>query len=926
MDSVTHAPLAGRAGERLVLRQMITALADGHGNVCWVQGEQGIGKSALVNAELLRAAKLGCLTLRATPREMAADEPARERLLNLVYRTCAERPAALAFADMQRASKPDLLLWKLLADATHDIPLLLIGSARPAPRVGALAGLRELTEQRGGTVIELGPLDPASAEILADAIVGGKPGPRLRHALARAGGNPLYLTELATAFVAGGLVETRNGTAEIPSDTTGHRNDTLPLPASLAAVIEDRLREVPGDLLVALRVAAALGSEFGADEWAAATVRDAVDMAETVQAAVTEGLLSGTGDRLRFQHQVVCEVLAGQVPLGAWPTLRAGIARKLADGGCGVAAVEKQLRAASGAVEPWVLEWLAGQNEPSLDAAPMASAVLLERAVAAADGHPCREMLAVRLSQVLSWLGHAEQACTWSESIARQAGDPDTAVKMRLQAMEAASQAGRPELAAWALTGQPDDGRLPAAWRARLAAWSAVLQRAAGQPDAAALVGQAEALAGEADDPVTHAYARYARAICGRADMRVALLDDALAALPGPGRESERLRAIVLAGRIAAAADSGQPTGTDHPDGPLQADQPDPGAGELREGLRFASRIGGTRALPVLIASAGWNYRYGRWDRALECLAQAKQAADGTPGGAYPGEALPSRYAPGAQEGMAAVIALRRGDRAVADALLRGATDAAGACYPLDEALALRAEADSDMDSATALMARWLSAPHGLIPRDLRYLTYLALAAGDRDTARAATAASRAEAAADGGSARVIVARFCQALVSDDTARLLTIAGDCEGYGWVPLRASALEEAAVRLAAAGEVTRARSALTAAAQGYAGLGAAWDLQRADARLKVYGIRRGPNSLRRRPAAGWDALTPKERDVARLAAEGQSNNDIAARLFLSPRTVESHMSRVRAKLGVSSRVEIVRAAQNAAGASPGPPAQP
>jgi DNA-binding CsgD family transcriptional regulator len=125
------------------------------------------------------------------------------------------------------------------------------------------------------------------------------------------------------------------------------------------------------------------------------------------------------------------------------------------------------------------------------------------------------------------------------------------------------------------------------------------------------------------------------------------------------------------------------------------------------------------------------------------------------------------------------------------------------------------------------------------------------------------------------------------------------------------MRASALEEAAVRLAAAGEITRARSALTGAARGYAELAAAWDLHRADSRLKDRGIRRGPNSIRRRPTTGWDALTPGERRVARLVGEGQSNADIAAGLFLSPRTVQSHVSRILAKLELSSRVEVVRA---------------
>ncbi|OBB08116.1 transcriptional regulator [Mycobacteriaceae bacterium 1482268.1] len=65
-------------------------------------------------------------------------------------------------------------------------------------------------------------------------------------------------------------------------------------------------------------------------------------------------------------------------------------------------------------------------------------------------------------------------------------------------------------------------------------------------------------------------------------------------------------------------------------------------------------------------------------------------------------------------------------------------------------------------------------------------------------------------------------------------------------------------------------------------------------------------------RHRAASGWDALTPAERDVVRLLSEGLANKDIAARLFISPRTVQSHLTHVYNKLGVSSRVQLVQEA--------------
>lgn len=77
-----------------------------------------------------------------------------------------------------------------------------------------------------------------------------------------------------------------------------------------------------------------------------------------------------------------------------------------------------------------------------------------------------------------------------------------------------------------------------------------------------------------------------------------------------------------------------------------------------------------------------------------------------------------------------------------------------------------------------------------------------------------------------------------------------------------------------------------------------------------------VRRGRGE-RKRPASGWASLTPTERDVVRLLAEGLANNEIASRLFISRRTVQTHLTHVYAKLGISSRVQLARE-----GASHGP----
>ena len=68
----------------------------------------------------------------------------------------------------------------------------------------------------------------------------------------------------------------------------------------------------------------------------------------------------------------------------------------------------------------------------------------------------------------------------------------------------------------------------------------------------------------------------------------------------------------------------------------------------------------------------------------------------------------------------------------------------------------------------------------------------------------------------------------------------------------------------------------------------------------------------------PAGGWsapvelDRLASTERQVAALVLEGATNREIAARLFISVKTVEATLTRVYRKLGIRSRVDIVRLA--------------
>ena len=74
------------------------------------------------------------------------------------------------------------------------------------------------------------------------------------------------------------------------------------------------------------------------------------------------------------------------------------------------------------------------------------------------------------------------------------------------------------------------------------------------------------------------------------------------------------------------------------------------------------------------------------------------------------------------------------------------------------------------------------------------------------------------------------------------------------------------------------------------------------------LREAGIRRGHRGPRNRPQTGWSSLTPTERTIAHLVAEGLSNPQIGERLYVSRRTVQTHIAHVFAKLHFTSRAQL------------------
>jgi DNA-binding CsgD family transcriptional regulator len=128
----------------------------------------------------------------------------------------------------------------------------------------------------------------------------------------------------------------------------------------------------------------------------------------------------------------------------------------------------------------------------------------------------------------------------------------------------------------------------------------------------------------------------------------------------------------------------------------------------------------------------------------------------------------------------------------------------------------------------------------------------------------------------------------------------------------------ACETTAAVIAEQQDAASARPLFDEAVDIYARLDARRDTARTLATMRACGLRRGSRAAHRRALKGWESLTAMETDVVRLTVDGLTNRQIGERLFISRRTVQTHLAHAFTKLDVASRVELAAAAQRHASA--------
>jgi DNA-binding CsgD family transcriptional regulator len=944
----------GRTNELDWLGEVAAGVSAGVGGVVLVAGEQGVGKSSLLRAGLAGAADAGCkvfwgaadelgqkfplhlmaecldmvggLEAAVAPANQAAGMLARdpvmagmERVLAEVDRRCAQSPVVLVVEDLHWADETSLLVWSRLCQAAGQLPLLLAGSYRPGPGSGELARLRRGVLARRGTVIDLEPLPADEISEMVSGLVGGRPSRQLAKVIDRAGGNPLYTRELADGLVREGRIAVTRGVAELADQTA-----LAGVPRSLAAAVADRLAALAQDAVEVLRWAAILGVEFAVPDLEVVSGRSVGALMGIVDLATSAAVLADAGPRLRFRHGIIRQVLYEGIPAALRAALHVEAARALADAGAGPERVATQLAAAasgsSGIAEPataqgkersgggWSRAWLVRAAPVLAAQAPQLAADLLRRELAETpSGDEARDRLMAGFAQALLAAGDYAEAIRQASQALTGMTDPVRKAETCWVLVRAQVSVGRSDDGVVTLRQALASADLSPAWRARMLALLAMLERSAlGDLDAAnATAQQALTVGREAGDTfaMAHVLADIWLSHSIRRDHAAALddIDQALQVLgDGPGHED--LHSFALDARIFTLQN---------------LDQWGEAELTLQKAREYTARSGSPDR-STWATAAVLRYWLGQWDDALAELGPDDPDALG-----LTHSYLRERWSSLLAYGVAALVAGRQDQRSIADQQLRK-----GLALPIETlsdrenrdflvaAHALSLEQAGDTGQAMRVLAGTLPRREGemtLIHQWLPSLVRLAMAVGDDQTARLAAQACAAEAAAETRPARAAAASLrCQGLLAFDPDPLREAVAHYRTAGPPVELPAALEDLAAVLAKHGRDDEVRVTLKEAVSLYESFGAHWDIRRAGARLRQYGIRRASGTPRRHPASGWAALTPTEIRVAYLVADGRSNPDIAGELFLSRNTVQTHVSHILAKLGARSRAEIMREA--------------
>jgi ATP/maltotriose-dependent transcriptional regulator MalT len=941
--------IIGREREIQQLEESLGKAQGGEPGLVLVSGEAGIGKTSLLDELLDIAARQGCLTVSGRASEfdqdtafgifidalddhLAALEPKAQESLaidrqgaiaavfpslvtlgdqleypvtateryrahqatrELLERLAARRTLVLVLDDVQWADSASIELISYLLRHPPQAEVMIAMGYRTGHSSGSARLLREIHTSSAESV-ELGPLP---LEVVTEMVgVGGEDIHRL------SGGNPLYAMQLAQSGF---------------SSTELERSFGLPVPSAVASMIEARLEglaEGPRSLALAAAVA---GDPFEVDVVAAALDRVEDEVLDDLDVLVVAAMIM-TGDtprRLQFRHPIVRSAIYRVTPPSALLRCHQRIATHLTNLGRPAGEVAFHLEQSAVRGDLGAIAMLRRAGEEAAASAPTSAIRWFNAALSLLPETESvqRAELSWALGQSLSVVGRPTEALSSLEQALSlmPLGDPDR-VSVVVACAELESQLGHYEDARARLRRASKE--LPAdrirdetellialalndfygghyseslEWGSRAGQLAEQSADVALTAASLATMAMSAAIAGDVESALE---------LHGRARELVDDLDDDLVA--------ERLDAL---SSLAAAE--------------VYLDRFDDAARHAERCMSLSRRYGDTAKLPVtaVVLGTAW-WMIGDMERSAEVLDDAIESARLIDNPAGLSWVLFNRAYAAIEAGdVDAALSLSEESRSLVTQFDVGMISAyAGAVNAMTlielgdaESALLRLLEEAGGETLTLMPGSWR-------PTFFELMTRCHLGLGDRDGAVKSARRARGEAGEYGLPLPQVMADLAEADIAfagESWEEAITFSSAAarvaEAIGAKPYLARARMMSGTALARAGRMDEAIESLENSALLYEDMGATRYRDQAEAELRRLGQTVYRRSRSGQGVVGMAALTGREREVAELIADRRTNREIAEGLFLSTKTVETHIRNIFNKLGVASRVDVARA---------------